>query len=171
MTQPNFERAKAKGAVGEAIVRAMLEAKGWVVYQPQTQGAHQFDMLCIKDKNAAIAFDVKAKARMNMAACTGINQTHFDEYARFSERHNMPFWVVFVDEQLGRIYGNSLTELERPIVVDGITYPWQFLTKFGKLLRLWSLDSMKDIAPLDEASVALLADLSQRNHEYKGAAA
>lgn len=170
MTQPSFERAMEKGAAGEAIVRAMLEAKGWVVYQPQTKGPHQFDMLCIKDKNAAIAFDVKAKARMNWAACTGINQTHFDEYDRFSARHNMPFWVVFVDERLGRIYGNSLTELERPVVVDGISYPHKMQTKFGKLLRLWSLSSMKDIAPLDEAAAAHLAGLSQRNHDYRGAA-
>ena len=58
MTRPNFEVALKKGAVGETIVRRILEQKGWVVYQPMTDGAHCFDMLSIKDKKSAIAIDV-----------------------------------------------------------------------------------------------------------------
>lgn len=170
MTRPSFDQAKAKGAVGESIVRNILEQKGWIVYQPMTDGAHQFDMLCIKDKKAAVAFDVKAKARMNFAACTGVNQVHFEEYQRFSERHNMPFWIVFVDELMRSVYGNSLDELERPITIDGVRYPYSKATKFGKMLRLWSLSSMKSIAGLDDVNVAKLAALSQRNHDYRGAA-
>ena len=166
MTRKSFELAMAKGDAGEAIVRQKLEGKGWVVYQPVTEGAHHFDMLGIYQKRTAVAFDVKATARMNKFPCTGVNQKHFDEYQQFSQRHAMPFWIVFVDEGMRQIYGNTIEELEKPIAVNGINYPWNFTPKFGAPLRLWALASMKVIADLDAESAEVLKSLSQRNHEY-----
>jgi hypothetical protein len=65
MTRRNFDISLRKGALGESIIRSIMEDKGWVVYQPVTEGAHCFDIMAIRDKKTAIAVDVKAKARMN----------------------------------------------------------------------------------------------------------
>jgi hypothetical protein len=166
MTQRNFDLARRKGGVGESVVRGVLEAKGWVVYQPVTEGAHQFDMLCIKDKRSAAAFDIKAKARMNKFPCTGVDQRHFEEYKSFAEKHNMPFWLVFVDESMRSIYGNTIAELETPRSEGGIDYPWAMKTKGGKFLRLWPLSAMKVIADLSVADADALKALSQRSYDY-----
>ena len=164
MTHRNFETAMQKGEVGERIVQALLERKGWIVYRPETSGAHCFDMLCIKDKRIATAFDVKAKSRMNKFPATGVNQKHFEEYKRFSDRHLMEFWIVFVDEGQRTIYGNSLQRLEIERVVDGKSYPWVMPVSGG--IRLWPLEAMRHIARLDDDSVRDLTRFNQRSHEY-----
>ena len=165
MTQRNFDVALRKGAVGEQVVRAFLERAGWVVYQPMTEGAHCFDMLCIKGKRTAVAFDVKAKARLNRYPATGINQRHFEEYAAFSDKHRMPFWVVFVDEGMRAVYGNTIEQLEIPRTVEGREYPvvmpWKVPT------RLWPLEAMRPIHTLTEEQAATLAALNQRSYGYE----
>ena len=163
MTRTSFEQALKKGGAGEAIIKQYLESKGWVVYQPTTGGAHCFDMMSIKDKKTAIALDVKAKARMNKYPATGVNLTHFNEYKNFSEKHSMPFWIIFVDEMQMSIYGNSLDELEKPITVDGVRYP---MTMYSKL-RLWPLVNMKIIATITKEQAAQLKELNQRNYNYE----
>lgn len=167
MTQRNFEVALKKGEIGEMIVRRNLEQKGWVVYQPVTDGAHCFDMLSIKDKHSAIALDVKAKARMNRWPATGIDQRHFDEYQSFSLKHQMPFWVVFVDEMQKTIYGNCIEDLERRRNVEGVMYPFVITTKYGKNIRLWPLEAMIHIDSIEDDDIASLLSYSQRGHEYE----
>jgi len=166
MTRPSFELALRKGDVGEELVRCRLEAQGWVVYKPITDKAHAFDILCIKNKRTAIAMDVKAKARLNKYPATGINQKHFEEYKYFSEKHLMDFWVIFVDEMQKSVYGNRLTELEKPRTVEGKTYPWVMPTK-GQPVRLWPLEAMITIGSIDAETQARLVDLSQRNYSYE----
>lgn len=167
MTQRSFEVALKKGEIGEMIVRRKLEEKGWVVYQPVTDGAHCFDMLSIKDKRNAIALDVKSKARMNKWPATGIDQRHFNEYLSFSEKHNMPFWVVFVDEMQKTIYGNCIENLEQRRNVEGVMYPFVLTTRYGKKIRLWPLEAMIQIDVIRERDIASLIRYSQRSHEYE----
>lgn len=164
-TPRSFDLALAKGEYGEQIVRRILEGKGFVVYKPNTEGAHAFDVLAIKDKRLCIALDVKAKSRRNKYADTGINLRHFETYKRFSDRHTMPFWLIFVDEMLGKIYGNTLEELAKPIEVEGINYPLIYGdTQTGTIY--WHMQSMRQIHTLTESEKADLVGLSQRNHEY-----
>lgn len=165
MTRRSFDTALAKGEIGEKIVQSLMERKGWVVYRPETEGAHHFDMLCIKDKRHAVAFDVKAKARMNKWPATGVNQRHFEEYQRFSEKHKMPFWIVFVDEFQREIYGNTISELERPRTIGSVDYPWVLPSRTP--IRLWPLAAMKSISPLDGAMARKLMELNQRGYEYE----
>lgn len=165
MTPTNFEVALLKGSVGEAIVRTYLEARGWVVYQPMTEGAHCFDMLSIKGKRNAIALDIKAKARLNKFPATGVNERHFQEYKAFSEKHSMPFWIVFVDEGMRKIYGNTLEELEKPKFEDGRNYP--LLPNWKVPTRLWPLSAMKLIADLNDEEVYRLSQHNQRNYSYQ----
>jgi hypothetical protein len=168
MTRPSFEIALQKGEVGEQIVREHLEKKGWVVYQPKTTGAHCFDILALLNKKNAIALDVKAKSRMNKYPATGIDQRHFEEYKNFSDKHLMPFWVVFVDEMQKTVYGNTIDELEKPRTVEGVTYP--FVMQVAKPVRLWPLEAMKHIANLEATTAQKLAAFNQRNHGYEVAA-
>lgn len=164
MTRANFDIAKRKGAVGERVVRAFLERAGWIVYQPMTEGAHCFDMLCIKDKKMAVAFDVKAKARLNKWPATGINQRHFEEYVSFSKKHNMPFWVVFVDEGMREIYGNKIDELEIPRNINGIDYPK--VMPWNPPTRVWPLSAMRKIHTINEDEASELAGFNQRSYDY-----
>lgn len=165
-TSRNFDLALEKGEYGEQIVRRILEQKGFVVYKPHTEGAHAFDVLAIKDKSRCIAMDVKAKSRRNKYADTGINVRHFLTYKSFSETHRMPFWLVFVDEMIGKIYGNTLDQLAKPMQRDGISYPYTFDNGYGATIY-WHLESMIEMYSLSETDKSNLVKLSQRNHEYK----
>ena len=104
---------------------------------------------------------------MKFYPATGINQRHFEEYLRFSEKHLMPFWLVFVDEGLKKIYGNTLSELEKPRQVEGRVYPLVITCNGGVKVRLWPLDAMEDIAALDDCAATALTSLSQRSYEYE----
>lgn len=166
MTRASFEQALRKGAVGEQIVREWLEVKGFVVYQPLTDGAHAFDMMAIQNKKLVIALDVKAKAAMNKWPATGVDVNALRVYKEFMNRHNMPFFIAFVDERKREVYGNWISVLEKLRIVGGIKYPRVIENKYGKQIRLWPLEAMKLIAKLDEAKAQELRQLSQRNYQY-----
>jgi len=146
----------AKGQLGETIVRRKMEAKGWVCYAPFTPGAHAFDGLAVKDKSMCLAFDVKSKSRRNNYEDTGINVAHFEVYKRFSERHLMPFWLFFVDEIMGEIYGNTLKALSVPFR-GRFDYPAQF----GGVVY-WPLARMHKMHTLTAEECAQLAALTQK---------
>lgn len=160
----SFEVALRKGAIGEEIVRPYLEAKGYVVCRPVTEGAHAFDGLAIRNKKHCIAYDVKAKARMNKWPATGVNVSHFVTYWEFSQNHNMPFWLFFVDEMLGQIYGNEISKLEEHRHVDGVDYPFVLNTRSDQI-RIWPLEAMVKISALSDEQKAALAACNQRTHE------
>lgn len=164
MIPRSFELSLRKGAIGEQVCRDILERKGWVVYQPATEGAHAFDMLAILNKQRAVAIDVKAKARLNHWRATGINQAHFETYKAFSEKHAMPFWLFFVDECEHAIYGNELSILETPVTIDG--HLWPRVMKWKPPIRLWHLDQMRLVCSIDDAIAYELAELSQRSYAY-----
>ena len=163
----NFEVCKQKGEAAEEIIKQKLEKKGWVVYQPITAGSHCFDMLCMKNKTEVIAIDVKSKARMNKFPATGIDYEDFLEYKKFSEKHLIDFWVIFVDEFEKLIYGNTIVELEKLRTENGKNYPFMMETKRGVKIRLWPLSAMLKIADLDDKQSENLKCLNQRNYNHE----
>jgi len=167
MMSKSFEICLKKGALAEQIIKERLEEKGWVVYQPVTDGAHCFDMLCIKNKKQVIAVDVKSKARMNKYPATGIDYRHFLEYKTFSENHLIEFWVIFVDEFMRKIYGNTIAELEKQRVEDGVVYPFMVETKNSEKVRIWPLSAMIQIADIDQKQSENLMCLNQRSYGYE----
>lgn len=177
MKSKSFKTSLKKGDIGERVVIPILERKGFTVYRPFTEGAHCFDILAIQNKDKAIALDVKAKARLNRYEATGIDQRHFEEYRNFSEKHNMDFWVIFVDEMLGEVYGNKLTELEKPRCKSGeiselnktypMVKPWG---DYGSDIRVWHLNSMiRNMGTINDEAVIDLKNYSQRTHDYLSA--
>lgn len=169
MIQTSFETALKKGAIGEGVVRAKMESKGYVVYTPATKGAHAFDLLAIKDKKKCIALDVKAKARRIYYDDTGIDERLYKVYKSFSVNHNMPFWIVFVDEFTKTIYGNCIDELDSPYkcTSKGIIYPLLSESRDGKVMRYWHLSKMLYIADITDDIANELKEYSQRSYGYE----
>jgi hypothetical protein len=170
MTQQSFDFHRQKGEYAERIIKTMLESKGYVVYMPCTDGAHAFDIMAIKDKSCCVALDIKAKARMNNLLATGVNQSSYDTYKEFSHRHNMPFWIVFVDEMEKRIYGNTIDELDKDYEDLQSNYPAKYprkiQTRFGKQIVLWHLGQMKHISELPDDDAIRLMEMSKRSYDY-----
>lgn len=168
MTPTVFEQSPQfkKGEVAEKIIVAKMESAGFVVYRPQTAGAHAFDILAIKDKRYAIALDIKAKAQRTFYQDTGVNLAHYRTYAEFSLRHKMPFWLVFVDESVSQIYGNTLSELNKTREIKGRLYPRIESTKQGAEIMFWHIDSMLQLGVIPEDAAHTLRALSTRNYEY-----
>ncbi len=151
-----------KGEYGEKKVHEYLEAKGFVVYLPVTPAAHAFDRLAIKDKKQAVIVECKAKARRTRYADTGINITHYNDYLYISKKHNLPVFIFFIDEHLREIYGNFLSELERPTKVSGKMYP----AREGKIIYFPLVNMRRNIARLSESDSNYLKQQSRRNYEY-----
>ena len=162
-----------KGNVGEEIVQAFLESKGFVVYKPATDSAHPFDMLAVKDKRLCIAAEVKTKALRTYYQDTGINKSTYYDYAEFSEKHNMDIFVFFVDEHKREVYGNWLKRLEQPrdVKMNGgkvVHYPRDEKSKEGRWLRLYPYEAMQHVAWIDSNTAEKLKRLSSRNYKYGG---
>ena len=102
-----------KGKLGEQLVREMIIKNGWVVYTPSEGQAHAFDILATKNKTRIIAIDVKTKARLNKWEAQGINRRTYIEYCYFSEKHNIPFYLVFVDDKNGEIHAVNIAKLHK----------------------------------------------------------
>jgi len=163
-TQANSWSSKTtvkKGDYGELLVDKFLESKGYVCYFPKTDGPHWFDRLAVKDKSKVIAAEVKTKARMNKYPATGFNKKHYLEYKRIYENHKIHVFVFFVDEMLGKIYGNFIQKLEQPQFIGGNKYPMEI----GDVI-VFPLINMTDIATLSQEDVKYLKSNSQRNYGY-----
>lgn len=150
----SFEIALKKGEIGEKIVVDLLEKKGWIVYTPFTKGkAHYFDILATFNKENAIAVDVKTKARLNKWAAQGIDIRHYEQYLAFMNNHNVPFYLVFVDDKCGDVHLADIKNLKNPI------YP-------NRKIIAWRLSEMKYIMNIGEEKVRELSKYDQRNYEF-----
>lgn len=151
-----------KGKLGESVVRKYMEDRGWIIYTPETEKAHAFDKVAIKDKDKICLLEVKTKARRNFYNDTGIDIRHYLEYKNISEKYHLPIFLFFVDEMLGKVYGNKLSYLEEKVKTnDGLEYP---LKQNG--IIYFPLERMKPIAILDAKTVLEIKHLNTRNYEY-----
>lgn len=161
-TNFNDKQTTKKGKIGEGIVRKYLEDKGWIIYEPITDAAHVFDKVAIKDKDKMIILEIKTKARRNYYNDTGVDIRHYLDYKKISEKYKLPIFLFFVDEMLGKVYGNKLSFLEEKIKTnDGMEYPLE-----QKGIIYFALERMKEIALLDIKQVIDIKKLNTRNYEY-----
>ncbi|MBQ7594066.1 MAG: hypothetical protein IJU48_06920 [Synergistaceae bacterium] len=142
MTQENSEwhdRREVKIAdYGEKLIQEYLEGENYICYKPVTEGAHLFDFLIYRKDSGVMAAEVKTKPRRNKYPDTGFDYRHYEGYKRFSEEHNMKMYVFFVDELEGKIYGNSLEELDKPRISSGKNYPLD-----SNSIRYYPLEAMR----------------------------
>jgi hypothetical protein len=154
MTRQNFKTALKKGELGEDIIRDYLESKGWIVYCPFTKDkAHYFDQLATKNKEQVIALDVKTKARFNKWAAQGINIKSYNEYMKFIDRVNVPFYIVFIDDKNGDVHAQELKKLKRSF------NPTPYIIA-------WFLEDMKYLFNIGEEKIKQLSEFDQRNYNY-----
>lgn len=155
-----------KGKVGERIVTAYLEDKGYVVYVPITPNPHAFDRLAVKDKQVVIIGEIKSKARLKYYEGTGFNIKNYNEYLYIRDNYHLKIFIFFVDEQLGAVYGNFLTELEKPQIDNqGRTYPLEIPNgRTGQKLIIFNLKNMIQIKTLIPTEVNELKKHTRSNY-------
>jgi len=159
-----------KGDYGERIIYEFLKNKGWIAYKAVTEGGHCFDFLATKDRKELRIVEVKTKARRNLYPDTGFEIRHYEEYKRIMEKHNLAVFIAFADEGEGRIYGNFLTELEKPKILTAngkqIVYPYMYHKNGADGTIYFPLENMVTIAAIKKQDIDFLRNHSARNYEY-----
>lgn len=156
-----------KGMAGERIVEQYLHDKGYVIYRPSQEERHAFDMLAIKNKERVVIAECKTKAKRKYYPDTGVNTRNLEEYRRIIELHNIPFFLFFIDDQEGLIYGNWLDQLEIATEVydkgRNLHYPKQEKDKWGTSITYFPLINMIQIGVLQQNYIVELQQYSQES--------
>jgi hypothetical protein len=162
-----IERTTArKGAIGEQIVDLLLLQKNIIPYGALVNNAHPFDRMCASaDKRNIFIVEVKTKARRTYYPDTGVDIRHYMGYRHVKATYNIPVYLIFVDEMLGKVYGGELAHLESPLSIAHrgkmLNYP---LKQRG--IIYFPLAHMKDISELTKETMEDLRALSSRRYEY-----
>ena len=157
ISQYNFE----KGDIGERLVRSALKKRGWMLAAFDEGEAHPCDNFASKWDMKFRALDIKTYPRRSRFPDTGINLDHYEKYMQAPN----DFYLLFVDQLEKKVYGNQLKELNKPTVVNAITYPL-FDGSGDKRKVYFPLQNMELYAPLPDDICEELKKLS--NSGYKG---
>jgi len=145
MLDADFERGRA----GEDMVVLALEKLGYKVYQTRSPGAHRFDMLFTKGKQMYLG-EVKTKPRRWAYPDTGYNLNSHYIYNEESIKHNLPFYVFFVDESIKKIYYSTINNLIIRRCVEGKCYPSIEPTRMGDNIIYFPLGAMENLCDIDD---------------------
>jgi len=152
-----------KGDIGEQLVRDCLVGSGIIPYMPLAPFAHPFDILCAtRDKQKIFVVEVKTKEARKYYPDTGINVSHYKTYKFVIGKYKIPVWIFFVDATNKAIYGNTLTELEKPELVNGKQYPL-----IQKQIIFFPLSHTKKIVELSDEQCESIKAHNTKN--YSGA--
>ena len=171
MTNWNDLPQVKKGKIGEQLVRQWLENNGWVIYRPQTSGAHPFDNLCAtKDKKTLMIAEVKTKPARSYYPDTGIDEKALTGYLDIQRKHNLNVFIFFVDEKAKKIYGGELNKLNDEFMIFHggrfLNYPRKETDQRGTRTVYFPLSRMTQIANIDDDSVSQITRWSTRNPDY-----
>lgn len=171
MSDWNSKVTVQKGNVGESVVDNYLISQGFIPYRPGSGGAHPFDRLVAsRDKKTIYIADTKSKPARKYYPDTGIDVRHYQEYKYVQDKYSIDVFLFFVDEDRGTIYGNTLSELDKPRHEYNwnkgciINYP---LVQGG--IRYFPLSAMNQIGKIPDNEINALRNLSTRNQSYKDA--
>ena len=170
-----------KGKLGEEIVLEFFASIGGISYSPETDGAHPLDKIMLTDEGPML-MEVKCKARRTRWNDTGIDVSHYETYKAAEKRLRMRMFIAFVDEYLGKVYGNFLDILDKDldiplrqkkqVAMDFMkepvrSYPRNELGDTG-LIRYFSLEAIIVLCPVTEKLTRILKGISGplRNHPY-----
>lgn len=155
-----------KGDIGEKLVDKYLRSKQLIPYSPDSEYPHPFDRLVAsRDKQTLMIIDVKTKAARNSYPDTGMNKSHYDEYMRISIKHNIPVYVFFCDEMLGKVYGNYLSELIKPTKIKVKNKIINYPLVQGDIIY-FPLSLMIDVCNIESDQIVAMKSLSARSHVY-----
>ena len=155
-----------KGNVGEKIVNDYLIKNGYIPYSPNAEGAHPFDRLCAsKDKKTLFITEVKTKPARVYYPDTGIDIRHYNGYKYVHDKYNIDVLLIFVDQDMGKVYGNHMRILDIPRVIDyngkRLAYPL-----VQNNIIYFPLYAMVDIGFINNKELELLNIYTTRNDGY-----
>lgn len=158
-------REVKKGDYGELLVKSLLEKQGYILYRPDTDGAHGFDSYAYKNGRIEFAVEVKTKPKCKKYPETGFDERQYQKYIKLSKENNVPVRIFFVDEDLAEIYGNDLAALDKPYDDPTQSKPYPKVvghTGGANLTRYFPMKHMKKFASLSPSEVATLKILNGR---------
>jgi hypothetical protein len=164
MTTWNDQKSDKKGKYAEQLVDDWMADKLYYKWKPE-DGQHLIDRAYCLPNGEPFWADIKAQARMNNWEETGIKTNHWLTYKQFPK-----VYLFFVDEMLGKVYGNWLHVLEEPRTVFGIVYPITrniILRGRPEKRRMYPLCAMNDLFILNQTHINKLKELSDRSYEYE----
>ena len=155
-----------KGNIGESLVIEYLANKGFMPYSPAAPGPHPFDhLVASKNKRTIFIADSKTKAARRYYPDTGINIEHYEEYTYIQNKYNIKVYIFFVDEEKKKIYGNWLSELEKPTTVNHnekkINYPLK-----QKNIIYFPLCHTKPVVDIPEGDILEMRKLTTKKEQY-----
>ena len=160
-----------KGTLGELELDKFLISRNIIPYQPIADKAHPFDRLCASsDKKKLYIVECKTKASRSTYPDTGINKRNYKDYVYIRDKYGIDVWLFFVDEFRSEIYGNLLTELEKPYTVIHnnmvIHYPWIQATQYDTAIIYFPLERMLKISDISADVTEQMKGLSRRRYGY-----
>ena len=171
-----------KGELAERIVdRLILERGDYIPYEPIIKTAHAFDRMLVSRSGAKMMMmDVKAlSARYTKGKWagkgypdTGISIAHRNVYLEFTDKHQVELLLMFVDCEMGEVYGNTISNLEQSVTIEHngktLTYPviQSNFSAVGGFIVYYPIASMqRGLYYLTESEIAQLRGAS--NYDYK----
>lgn len=167
-----------KGDLAERIAdRIIIERGVYIPYQPAISGAHAFDRMLISrhgfrlmmmDIKAISARNSKPEWRERGYPDTGISINHRNVYLQFASIYPIPMLLLFFDVELGEVYGNLLSLLEQPTIVEHrgkqLEYPRieDNFSAVGKQIIYYPMQNMR--RGLYNLSQEEIAELKQYNN-------
>lgn len=167
-----FEQSLTKGHFGEGLVKSILKSKGYIVYSVENEGSHPFDLLVVNmTTGKTFLADVKTIPRRNKYPDNGLKHDDYKKYSDWKKKSGLDFWIFFVDEMLGSIYGNELSKLSVRSYDKKVnkSYPMVYIDKYYSYNSMiyFHLNSMINIGVISEIDSLYLRELAQRRHGYE----
>lgn len=159
-----------KGQYGESLIKPILKAKGWHLYEPDKTDntAHLVDFFGykMKDKMELKAFEVKSRPAMLYYQATGIDNNKIEAY-NFIHEQGIDLVFFFIDETSGNIltsnYKTMLTESIQQELLKTIFYPNKDILKKQRI-TLFTTRTMKCIGKITKEQQDTLKSLTNSNY-------
>ena len=105
-------RTARKGAIGEAIIKSILESKGLIIYECRQDKPHVVDFYVQHKGGKLLAVEVKTYPRRYNSETTGVDLPDFHTYVGLLAQ-GVDVLLFFVDEFEGLIYMSWISDLQR----------------------------------------------------------
>lgn len=171
---PNSLEAK-KGTLGEAIIKKILEGRGWIIEKPADtfkSGASIVDFYCHSPDGTAGNFaEVKTQIAypygIEKAFCYSFSTKQIEAYKEYARKHGV-LAMYIVDPEAGVVFGQDLAILEMPIKIDGREYPFDKCVEImGGDFHYWHRNQFNELCNIPEDDLAELRKLFNINAPEK----